>query len=156
MSRRYLVHPRRSRLEAWLDADDLGPGDRLTAHLETCGRCASRLDEIVLGEAVDFDFSDMLAADVDESIEGTASSGPGDGGRSAVAAVLRDAWSVPDELPTRIHRAIDERARADQELDLLLGLVSLGKDTAELLLPAEPDDTPQGAEEGPPAEEEPT
>lgn len=122
-ARRHVFHPRRARLLGWLDAAELGPNDRLTAHLETCTRCAKRLDRLVLGDDAPDDDAHVLP--VDERSD-----------EPSVAAVLRDAWIVPDELPTRIHRAIDERVRAQREFDLLLGLVSIGTDTAELLLPS--------------------
>lgn len=110
---RHLIHPRRRRLLAWLDADDTAADPRVTAHLNTCARCASVLDEEV-------------AADAETA--------------TPLAVAIRDVWTVPDELPERIHRAIDQRVRVERELELLLGLVTISKDTAELLLPSEEDE----------------
>lgn len=129
MSRRHLFHPRRRRLLEWMEAEEVSSADRLTAHLETCSRCARRLDELVLGDA-----------EMGRTAGVVAPSGETDERLGGFAAAVRDAWSVPDELPVRIHRAIDRRARVDRELDLLLGLVSISKDTAELLLPSDEDE----------------
>ncbi len=116
---RHLVHPRRRRLLAWLDADDVAADPRVTAHLNTCARCASLLDDVEAAD--DVETADAVAA-------------------TPLAVAIRDVWTVPDELPERIHRAIDQRVRAERELELLLGLVTISKDTAELLLPSEEDE----------------
>ena len=114
----FLFHPRRIRLLAWLDADDVASAPRLTTHLESCRRCAARLDSIA------------GAREPDRTDDIDAADGP-------LAMAIRDVWTVPDELPARIHRAIDRREREEREIELLLGLVSLSKDTAELLLPSD-------------------
>lgn len=125
----FLFHPRRGRLLAWLDADDVATEPRLTSHLESCRRCAARLDVL----------TDAGVADEAEEVVGV------DG---VLAVAIRDAWTIPDELPARIQRAIDRREREEREIELLLGLVSISKDTAELLLPFE-DEQRDEKKEGP-------
>lgn len=113
MARLALGHPSRKRLETWLDATDAAPA--VTAHLESCERCASRLEELVEPSLED--------SDLDEEI----------------ADVLREAYAAPDGIEDRVLRSIDARERADREMNLLLGIISIAKDTAELMLPEDGD-----------------
>ncbi|MEL6892140.1 MAG: hypothetical protein AAFP84_11125 [Actinomycetota bacterium] len=133
MRRRHLLHPSRGRLTRWLDAE---PDDdpRLTHHVETCDRCATLLDDLAAGTVPMPSQGSGHAAEVFGSVDaGGAPIGTG----GALAVAIRDAWAVPAELPDRIHQAVGRRERADRELELLIGLVSIAKDTAELLLPSE-------------------
>ncbi len=108
MSRmRGLGHPSRSRLQEWLNTGEpLGVG----SHIEHCERCADRL------EAIDLENEPLRL----------------DGSRS-----LRDALgelvAPPADLSGRILHGIERRSRADRELSLLAGLLSIGVDTARLM-----------------------
>ena len=113
MARLALGHPSRKRLAVWLDASDAAPA--ITEHLETCERCAERLEHL---------------ADVsldDDDIDGQ------------IGDALREAYAAPDGISDRVLRSIDARERADREMNLLLGLFSIAKDAAELMLPDDDD-----------------
>jgi hypothetical protein len=114
-----VTHPTRKRLVAWLERDDVAftgrdgerAGDSVTAHVERCSRCADRLEELS-GEP---DRSEPLGDEI--------------------GIALRDVYEPPAGINDRVLRAIDERKRADEEMSLFLGLLSIATDAAELLLP---------------------
>ena len=113
MARLALGHPSRKPLAGWLDASDAAPA--ITAHLETCERCADRLERLA-DQAMD-----------DHPLD------------PAIGEALREAYAAPDGINDRVMRSIDARERADREMDLLLGMFAIAKDAAELMLP---DDSP--------------
>ncbi len=113
MARLALGHPSRKRLATWLDASEASPA--VTAHVETCERCAGRLEDLAAGAPDDVALDDRL----------------GD--------ALREAYAAPDGIEDRVLRSIDARERADRELNLLLGIFAIAKDTAELMLPGDTD-----------------
>ncbi len=115
MARLALGHPSRKRLVTWLDASDASPS--VTAHVETCERCA-RLLETLAAESPD---DSALDAALDEEI----------------AEALREVYTAPEGIEDRVLRSIDARERADRELQLLLGIFAIAKDTAELMLPSD-------------------
>jgi hypothetical protein len=119
MARLALGHPSRKRLATWLDASDAVPA--VTEHLETCERCAGRLEEL-------------------------AETSPEDDGLDReIGEALREAYAAPEGIEDRVLRSIDARERADREMNLLLGLFSIAKDAAELMLPD--DDDRSGSDE---------
>lgn len=119
ITRLTLAHPSHKRLRAWLersapatgDDRDARNDDAVTAHVEHCERCADRL------VALSFEDSD------DEALGGE------------IAMALREALAPPPGINDRVLRAIDERQRADREVNLLLGLFSIATDAVDLLLP---------------------
>ena len=115
MARLALGHPSRKRLATWLDASDAAPA--VTAHVETCERCARRLEELASTSLDDVGLDDEITD------------------------ALREAYAAPVDIEDRVLRSIDARERADRELSLLLGLFAIAKDTAELLLPDDTDRT---------------
>jgi hypothetical protein len=117
-----LMHPNRKRLMAWLDRGPLGMSggadtrtvradEVVTAHVEHCERCADRLEQL-----------SSVGAD-DEGLDGS------------IGLALREVYQPPSGISVRVLRAIDERKRADEELDLFLGLFSIVTDAAGLMLP---------------------
>ena len=106
-------HPNRKRLQAWLDDAPLASDEAasLDAHIAQCDRCATRIESLVGGV-------DLELAPDDE-----------------LAEAIRDAFTPPDDLNDRVMRTIDERERADREISLLLGMFSIAKDAAELMMP---------------------
>lgn len=115
MARLALGHPSRKRLATWLDASDASPA--VTAHVETCERCAGRLEELASTSVDDIGFDDEITD------------------------TLREVYAAPDDIEARVLRSIEARERADRELSLLLGIFAIAKDTAELLLPDDTDRT---------------
>ena len=111
MARLALGHPSRKRLATWLDASEAAPA--VTAHVETCERCAARLEEMA---GVEPD---------DEQLD------------EAIGDALRTAYAPPEGIEERVLRSIDARERIDREMNLLLGIFAIAKDAAELMLPEE-------------------
>ncbi len=115
MSRISFTHPNRSQLLAWLDGvatDD----SVITMHVDQCDKCAQRLNE--------------LADGADEPVVD-----------DELATAIRQAYEPPADLNSRVLKKIDERERADRELNLFLGLFAIGKDAAELMLPRDGDES---------------
>jgi hypothetical protein len=117
-----LTHPNQKRLLAWLDRSTFDAstraGDRtvrvdqaVTAHVESCERCADRLEQLSIAEA-----------------------GAGDEAAD-IGHALRTAYEPPIGMTDRVLRAIDDRKRADEEISLFLGLFSIVSDAADLMLP---------------------
>ncbi len=106
-------HPSRKRLERWLNASDASP--EVTRHLDTCERCAQRIEE--------------LAAESTDDDEGFI---------GQVGVVLRQVYSAPEGIAERVMTSIESRERADREMNLLFGMFSIPRETAELMLPEEP------------------
>ncbi len=117
MSRRLsFSHPNRKRLQAWLDApealaDDADEFAAITRHVESCERCAARLEALAL--------DDDLDAPPDPEL----------------AAAIRDIYEPPADLTDRVVTRVAERERADREVSLFLGLFGIAKDAVELFLP---------------------
>lgn len=107
-----LSHPRRGRLEEWLDT---GADDRVTAHVEHCDRCAGTLEE--LAAAADHP---RLAPDEE------------------LGEAVRDALAPPDDLNERVMRRIAERERANHEVGLIIDIFGISRDAAELMFPPAP------------------
>lgn len=114
MARLAISHPSRKRLIAWLDHPDASESQSVTTHVERCDRCADRLEE--------------LSADV---------SGEDDRLDPQLSAALREVFEPPAGISERVMRSIDERERADRELNLFLGLFAIPSDAASLMLPDE-------------------
>lgn len=113
-----LTHPRRKRLAEWLaDGEDGG----ITAHVETCERCASTLEELSVEAGL---------PDLEPDAE--------------LGRAIRESLPSPEGLNERVMLKIAERERAEQEMSLFIGLISLPKDAVELMMPpvAETDDPP--------------
>lgn len=106
-----LAHPSRKRLRDWLYQDS---PSRLTQHVERCERCATLLEEL---------------ADEPETVDASI---PAEFG-----AAIREVFAPPPDLSERVIRKISERERAQQELSLLFGMISISKDVAELMMPHE-------------------
>jgi hypothetical protein len=116
-----LTHPNRKRLLAWLDRELIvspvsadGRARRVdeavTAHVEHCDRCADRLEHL--------------------SGDETQDESPGN-----IGVALRDVYQPPQGINDRVLRAIDDRKRVDEEVNLFLGLFSIATDAADLMLP---------------------
>jgi anti-sigma factor RsiW len=117
MARLALGHPSRKRLATWLDASDAS--NTVTSHVETCERCAHRLEELAAVSSADSTLDAMLDVGIGQA--------------------LREAYAAPEGIEDRVLRSIDARERADREMSLLLGILAIAKDTAELMLPADTD-----------------
>ncbi len=110
-----LVHPSRSKLRDWLLS--LAPSEKVTVHVESCERCASRL----------IDLADRETNGVDKATE-----------EALLAQVVKTEWAPPADLAERVIRRIDERQRNERDLNAMLGLFSVATETASLMLPPEP------------------
>lgn len=121
------VHPSRSKLRDWLSS--LAPSEKVTAHVESCERCASRL----------IDLADRETGGVDKATD-----------EALLAQVVKTQWAPPADLAERVIRGIDERQRNERDLNIMLGLFGVATETASLMLPPEPPNTlseHQGAHE---------
>ena len=78
-----LGHPSRKRLAGWLDASDAAPA--VTEHLETCERCAGRLEELAAASLDDVALDDEITD------------------------ALRKAYAAPQGIEARVLRSIDRR-----------------------------------------------
>lgn len=107
-----ILHPSRSKLRAWLAARR--PSAKITTHVETCERCASRLVELADRETNGADKA------TDEAI---------------LAQVVKAEWAPPAGLTERVIRSIDERERNQRDLNVVLGLFGVATETASLMLP---------------------
>jgi hypothetical protein len=110
-----IAHPSKSKLRDWLAS--LAPSEKVTMHVETCERCASRL--------VDLD---------DKDIGGTERASD----EAFLAQLVKSAWVPPADLTERVIRGIDERARNERDLSVMLGLFGVATETAGLMMPPEP------------------
>lgn len=88
-----LFHPSRKALAAWLAGDD---DERTSAHVESCERCASRL------EAMEEPVASPVEHDLRAALEATLAPEPGLPGRleEGINARLagREAWTLAAEL----------------------------------------------------------
>ncbi len=109
------VHPSRSKLRDWLSA--LAPSEKVTVHVESCERCASRL----------IDLADRETGGVDKATD-----------EALLAQVVKTEWAPPADLAERVIRGIDERQRNERDLNVMLGLFGVATETASLMLPPEP------------------
>ena len=109
------VHPSRSKLRDWLAA--LAPSEKVTVHVESCERCASRL----------IDLADRETGGVDKATD-----------EALLAQVVKNEWAPPADLAERVIRGIDERQRNERDLNVMLGLFGVATETASLMLPPEP------------------
>lgn len=110
-----LVHPSRSKLRDWLSA--LNPSEKVTVHVESCERCASRL----------IDLADRETGGVDKATD-----------EALLAQVVKTEWAPPTDLAERVIRVIDERQRNERDLNVMLGLFGVATETASLMMPPEP------------------
>lgn len=108
------VHPSRSKLREWLAA--LSPSEKVTVHVESCERCASRLVDLADGEAQGVDQA------TDDAL---------------LAAAVKAEWAPPADLAERVIRRIDERQQNERDLTVMLGLFGVATETASLMLPPE-------------------
>ena len=130
-SRINLAHPRRMRLQEWLDG---GTDERVTQHVEHCDRCARTLEELA-GPAVE----DELVPD-DELVE-----------------AIRDALAPPEDLNERVLRRVAERERANREVALLLDIFGISRDAADLMMSdetSEPTDQHRAIDQEPQREDD--
>lgn len=111
------MHPGRSKLRQWLVASS--PPQSVTDHVETCERCATRLE-------------DLAASDSDGAADAT--------GNAMLARIIRNEWEPPTDLTERVIRGIDERERNERDLDVMLGLFGIASEAATLMLPADDND----------------
>lgn len=107
-----IVHPSRSKLRDWLSS--LTPSEKVTLHVESCERCASRL----------IDLADRETGGVDKATD-----------EAMLAQVVKTEWAPRADLAERVIQGIDERARNERDLNLMLGLFSIATETASLMLP---------------------
>lgn len=108
------AHPSRSKLRDWLSA--LAPSEKVTTHVESCERCASRL----------VDIADNETSGVEVATE-----------EALLAEVVKSEWAPPADLTERVIRGIDERAQNERDLNVMLGLFGVATETASLMLPPE-------------------
>lgn len=109
------AHPSRSKLRDWLSS--LTPSEKVTMHVESCERCASRLVDLDDREA------DRKDKATDEAL---------------LAQTVKSAWAPPTDLAERVIRSIDERERNQRDLNVVLGLFGVAAETASLMLPPDP------------------
>ena len=112
------THPTRSKLRDWLSA--AAPSDKVTEHVETCERCASRL----------VDLADSETSGLDKATD-----------EAWLAQVVRAVWEPPADLAERVIRGIDERQRNERDLSVMFSLFGIATDTASLMLQPESDST---------------
>ena len=116
------VHPSRSKLRDWLSS--LSPSEKVTVHVESCERCASRL----------VDLADRETSSLDQATN-----------EALLAQVVRAEWAPPADLAERVIRGIDERQRNERDLSVMLGLFGIAAETASLMLQPEPETPEAGA-----------
>ncbi len=121
-----LSHPRRKRLQEWLDG---GLDDRVTQHVAHCERCARTLEE--LAGSTD---EDELVPDAE------------------LVEAIRDALAPPDDINERVLRRVAERERASREVALLLDIFGISKDAADLMMS---DEIPERTDRRPANDHEP-
>ena len=112
----FFTHPGRSKLREWLVA--ASPQKAVTDHVETCERCATRLEDLAVND------SDGAAAATDNAM---------------LARVIRSAWEPPTDLTERVIQGIDERQRNERDLDVMFGLLGIASEAATLMLPNDDD-----------------
>lgn len=105
-------HPGRTKLRQWLDA--ASPVQSITDHVETCERCATRLD-------------DLAANDRDGASTATDN--------AVLARLIKSTWTPPTDLTERVIRGIDQRERNERDLDVMLGLLGIATEAATLMMP---------------------
>lgn len=109
-----LRHPSNGRLREWLDTGEpAGVGE----HVEQCERCADRL------EAIDRENAPL-------PLDGT----------SGLREALVEFVAPPADLGDRVRHGIERRSRAERELSLIAGLLSIGIETAQLMFDADVSD----------------
>jgi len=108
------THPTRSKLRDWLSASD--PSDKVTEHVETCERCASRL----------VDLADSETSGLDKATD-----------EAWLAQVVRAVWEPPADLAERVIRGIDERQQNERDLSVMFSLFGIATDTASLMMQPE-------------------
>ncbi len=106
------VHPSRSKLRDWLAA--LTPSEKVTVHVESCERCASKLMAL----------SERETSAVDKATE-----------EAVLAQVVKNEWAPPADLAERVIKGIDERTRNQRDLNVMLGLIGVASETASLMVP---------------------
>ena len=121
------VHPSRSKLRDWLAS--LSPSEKVTVHVESCERCASRL----------VDLADRETTGLDKATD-----------EALLAQVVRAEWAPPADLAERVIRGIDERQRNERDLSVMLGLFGVATETASLMLRPEPEVPEARANPAPP------
>lgn len=104
-------HPGRSKLREWLVAPS--PSASVTAHVETCERCATRLEDLAAKD------SDGVAAATDNAI---------------LARTIKSSWAPRSDLTDRVIQGIDERRRNERDLDVMIGLLGIATEAATLML----------------------
>lgn len=115
------THPGRSKLRQWLDADS--PPQSVTDHVETCERCARRLEDLAAND------SDGANAATDNAM---------------LARVIKSAWEPPTDLTERVIRGIGVRERNERDLDVMLRLLGIASEAATLMLPQDDNDNDNG------------
>lgn len=115
MSRLSFKHPSREQLLAWLNGASVDDSV-ITMHIDQCDKCAQRLSDLA-----------------DEADDGAVD--------DELASAIREVYEPPADLNTRVLKKIDERERADHEMNLFLGLFAIGKDAAELMMPSDGDES---------------
>lgn len=133
---RPFLHPSRSKLRDWLQARL--PSPKVTTHVETCERCASRL----------VDLADRETNGAEKAT-----------GEARLAQIVKTEWVPPADLTERVIRTIGERERNQRDLNVVLGLFGVATETASLMFPedertpgpdaVEPDEPDRGPSEGP-------
>ena len=106
------MHPSRSKLHAWLSA--LAPSDKVTTHVESCERCASRL----------IDIADTETTGAEKAAD-----------ESLLAQVVKTEWVPAIDFTQRVIQRIDQQEKNERDLSVMLGLFGLAGRTAELMLP---------------------
>lgn len=107
-------HPSQAQLRQWLDT---GGPDEVTAHVDQCERCANALEGI---------------ANEGDAAEPT----PAMSGRLAQA--MSTLWEAPADLQSRVIERVDNRMRAENDLAVIAGLLTIGVETAQLMIPGQP------------------
>lgn len=107
---RHLFHPSNRRLRTWLDT---GATRRVTQHVETCERCADRLEQL-------------------DQVERARTAGRG---RMPIGDALRALLVTPDDLTLRVTDGLQTWRNGNQDLELFAELFSIGMDTARLVTP---------------------
>lgn len=115
-----LWHPSSQRLRAWLET---GEPDGVGDHVEQCDRCADRLVE--------------LDRQSDEP----------DGPTSSLRQALQTLFTPPDDLNERVLDGVEQRRHAGDDLRLLGEMLSIGIETAQLMLADDDPNRPDGGDE---------
>jgi len=116
------THPTKSKLRDWLSA--ASPSAKVTEHVESCERCASRL----------VDLADRETTGLDKATD-----------EAWLAQVVRSVWEPPADLAERVIRGIDDRQRNERDLSVMFSLFGVAVDTATLMLQPEPGTPETGA-----------